>query len=304
MNHHVPLVPFPSVSIAEWVGFNRGSAIGLFLYRHLQARNILEFPDYGGGDLTLEQRREGLREAVYFQKPLTALSIFLGVVALEDFIRDFGGRLANESRIVVAFPGLVDLKAKVVQRAPQKAFKQLDRDPISFIDPEEINQAFFAAIGVAPIPIIEYQKLRDLAVIRHTVAHHGSVIRPIDVARFQYFIVHPNQTLNPPRDFVEETLKYLWTIGRALEVCVRDAIFAKLLPTFSNDWQQNPPNELIELIEFFDYFGFIESTNVTVGYSELGSELRLQQEVEQKRIKGVLIERCLNDLQHNYSQSV
>jgi hypothetical protein len=64
MNRHVPLVPFPNVGVAEWVSFNRGSAIGLYLYRHLQARDILEFPDYGEGDLTPEQRREGLNEAI------------------------------------------------------------------------------------------------------------------------------------------------------------------------------------------------------------------------------------------------
>jgi hypothetical protein len=53
-----PMIPFPDAPVGEWVAIRTDTAAGLFAYRHLQAVRLLDIPDYGGGDLTHEQRRE------------------------------------------------------------------------------------------------------------------------------------------------------------------------------------------------------------------------------------------------------
>ncbi len=47
-----PTVTLPDVVISEWTALRTNSATGLFAYRHVQAMDLLELPDYGDGDLT------------------------------------------------------------------------------------------------------------------------------------------------------------------------------------------------------------------------------------------------------------
>ncbi len=101
-----PSVAFPEPLMGEWVGMRTNSASGLFAHRQMQAIDLLELPDSGGGDVTFEQRREALQTAISFQKPLVALTIFLAVVALEDFVRDFGARPADHGLVSLYFPEL------------------------------------------------------------------------------------------------------------------------------------------------------------------------------------------------------
>ena len=141
-----PMIPFPDAPVSEWVGIRTDSATGLFAYRHHQAVNLLQMPDFGGGDLTHEQRREALRDAVNLHKPLAALAIFLGVVALEDFIRDFGARLADNTFIRELFPDLAAFRAEPIPRSADQAFKRLDTYRTGVIDPQAVKTPFSEAL--------------------------------------------------------------------------------------------------------------------------------------------------------------
>jgi hypothetical protein len=292
----IPTVPFPEVPLAEWNAFNTGTASGMFAYRQMQAINLLNLPDYGGGDLDEGQRKEALRWAVSLKRPLAALSLFLGVVALEDFIRDLATRLADTPSCQVIFPNLIDLRAKPVSRAPDKMFKRLDSDPAGILDPENINEAFKAAVGIEPVPAQEFWHLRDLALLRHTVAHHGGVIRQIDYPRFAHFIVAPGRVINPPLEFVKAELTYLYGLGRHIELRIRSGVFGRFLAAAGSGWSQNVPDEVVELIELFGFFGHFESTGVSMRYSEEGSELRNRQQAETDRIRNVILHKCIANL--------
>ncbi len=296
-----PTVILPDASIIEYTfGIRTNSSSGLFAYRQSQAKELLQLPDFGDGDLDTKQRREALDDAVNFQKPLAALAIFLGVVALEDFVRDFGARMADNTYINAHFPELVKLRSQPIYRTPDNAFKRLDTDLTGLIDPDDINKLFRKSINLEPIPVSEYARLRDLTLIRHTVAHHAAVIRHVDVPRFQYYIVKSGQVINPPVDFVRETIGYLYESGRTIEKAILNHVFSKVLPTLSPDWDTTRPTELLELIEFFNYFGFIETTNSPVGYAEPGTPEHDRMTEEEARIKEKLIVRCIQDLRERF----
>jgi hypothetical protein len=297
-----PTVELPSTAIAEWFAIPTNTSTGLFVYRYTQAIDLLDLPDFGDGDLDQAQRKEALREAVAFKQPLTALALFLGVVALEDFVRDLIARMVDVPVLQVAFPNLAAIRSKPIGRSPEERFKRLDTDPAGFVDPEKVNELFQEALGVFPISPSEYWHIRDLALIRHTVAHHAATIRPIDVPRFCHFIVKAKTVINPPPDFVKSELHYLYKVGRQIEVSARNAVFAKILASEGPGWSISPSRTVIELIEFFAFFGYIESTNVPVGYSEPDSDLRRRQEVEAARVHRSLIEKCVDDLKALYGE--
>jgi hypothetical protein len=297
----LPIIPFPEAQVYEWNGLRTNSASGLFAYRHLQAVHLLESPDFCGGDMTHEQRSDALRRAVNHHKPLTALAIFLGVVALEDFVRDFGARMADNIHVRLNFPALEELRAKPILRPANQAFMRLDTDPTGVVDPQKVNDLFQKSLGVEPIPAPEYARLRDLALIRHTVAHHAAVVRSIDVPRFQYYILRPGQVINPPVDFVKETLTYLYRIGRAIEEAVMSRVFKAILPSLGTNWWNARPTELLELIEFFDFFGFLEPAVGPVGYAEPGTPEHDRMREDAALIKEKLIVRSILELQRLYA---
>lgn len=121
----------------------------------------------------------------------------------------------------------------------------------------EVNARYRTVLGVEPVPVAEFARLHDLAIIRHTVAHHGSVIRQIDVPRFQYYSVTPGALINPPPAFVRETSNYLYQIGAGFELAVRNHVFTRVIASLAPDWSKPPPQLLVDLIEAFDYFGIL-----------------------------------------------
>ena len=286
----------PEARVGEWSFIDTRTASGLFAYRNMQATGLLDFPDFGGGDLNTEQRRDALATAVSFHKPLAALSLFLGVVALEDFVRDLVARMAENSEISQLFPSLRELRSEPRTRAPDQTFRRLETDPAGVVDPEEINAVFRLALAVSPIAPREYWHLRDLALLRHTVAHHAAVIRQVDLPRFRHFIVQPGRVINPPPEFVKAELHYLYQIGRTVEKAVCEVVFREAVAAIGRGWSEAPDPRIVRLIRFFAYFGYIETTTAPVGYSEPGTPLRQQQERESERIHKVLVARCVADL--------
>lgn len=291
-----PQVPLPEAQVGEWSAIDTRTATGLFAYRSMQASGLLVLPDFGGGDLNAEQRREALVSAISFHKPLAALSLFLGVVALEDFVRDLVARMAENLELAQLFPQLAKLRSQPKARAPDQAFRRLDTDPAGVVDPEEINAVFQQALGVTPIAAQEYWHLRDLALLRHTVAHHAAVIRQVDLPRFRHFIVQPGRVINPPPDFIKAELLYLYQLGRKVEMAVRAVVFREAIAAVGGGWSKAPDPRIVQLINFFAFFGYLESTTVTVGYSEPGSQVRQSQERESERIQAVLLARCIAEL--------
>ena len=295
-----PQVVLPEAPVSEWSAVDTRTSSGLFVYRHRQAARLLDLPDFGGGDLDSEQRREALVTAISFHKPLAALSLFLGVVALEDFVRDLVARMAEVPELLRWFPLLANFRSQPRARTPDQTFRRLDTDPAGVVDPEEINSVFQEALGVPPIPSREYWHLRDLALLRHTVAHHAAVIRHVDVPRFRYFQVQAGHVINPPAAFIKAELLYLYRLGREVEASVRDVVFRRAIADAGTGWSQRPDISVERLIEFFAYFGYIESTTVPVGYSEPDTALRQQQESETARIRAALLARCIEDLASKY----
>jgi hypothetical protein len=290
------MIPFPEAMVGEWTAWSRGTASGLLLHRHAQALDLLSLPDFSLGDLDEVGRREALDRHVEVKTPLTALSLFLGVVALEDYVRDFGARLAENEDLTSLFPELTKLALKQVVKPNRPVFARTDSDAYNYTDPEQLNGAFLEAIGIAPIPPSEHPKLRDLALLRHTVAHHASVIRAVDVTRFQFYEVYAGQSINPPSSFVKETLRYLWRVSRAIEVGVRNVVFARVLEEQPLDWWREPPPIMLRLFDFFGYFGFLETAQGPVGYISSESPYYERAKAEGERITASLIGRCVAEL--------
>jgi hypothetical protein len=297
----VPNVPFPEEPVGEWTICRPFTAPGLFCYRIDQALSLLQLPDYGGGDLDATQRSEALQRAIAFQRPLAALVIFLNVVALEDFIRDLGARLADNQNLSSYFPHVSQLRMISTKPNPSRPFARLDRDPVTLMDPVEVNKLYQRCLGVEPIPSSEHSKLRDLALLRHTVAHHGAVIRSVDVQRFQYYIVQPGHIINPPVSFVHDVCTDLYRIGRTFEESVKTRIFSVVIPTLGPSWEERRPPPLLNLIGLFNYFGKLVTSNGPVGTPPPGTEMERQMREEGIRDREELIRLCIDDLRNIYT---
>jgi hypothetical protein len=51
-----PQIQLPEAQLGEWSAIDTRTSTGLFAYRSMQASGLLNLPDFGGGDLTAEQR--------------------------------------------------------------------------------------------------------------------------------------------------------------------------------------------------------------------------------------------------------
>jgi hypothetical protein len=289
-------VIFPFVPVGEWTITRPFTSPGLFVYRHLQALDLLDFPDFGDGDMTREQRREALDRHVNLQRPLTAIVIFLNVVALEDFIRDFGMRLSNIETLDTYFPNISALRLTPQRPNPDKPSKQLDKDPAPLMDFEKLNELYSSSIGVSPINITDFPRLYDLTIIRHCIAHNGSMIREVDLPRFQYYSIIANHVINPPTDFVKETCSFLYKTGRHYEHSIRDIIFETVIKSLNTDWDETKPQILLDLIQLFNFFGKIPTS------PNIFSEDREVRERDNENKFNELIDSCLKDLSEHYKK--
>ena len=291
-------VPFPNVPIGEFTVTRPFTAPGLFAYRHIQAEQLLTFPDMGGGDMSAEQRREALERMVSVHRPLTALVLFLNIVALEDFIRDLGARLADVPDLEAHFPSVCELRP-TLRKNPQPYARQ-DRDPAPLSDWAEVNKLYRRVFGVEPIPSVEIAKLHDLALVRHTVAHNAALVRPIDAPRFQYWEVQPNSLLNPPTDFVRAMSALLYRTGRDFEVAVANRLFGVILAKAPPNWFEKPPTLVVALIELFNWFGKLLTDNeppLIPGSRDYEEQIRARAASSRSK----LLELCLEELKAQYA---
>ena len=296
----MPLAPFPSVPCGEFTIARPFTAPGLFFYRHMQAANLLRFPDCAKSDLSTEQRRSALLQHVSAHRPLAALVLFLGVVALEDFIRDLGVRLAEVNGLEKYFPKLIDLRLERVR--PKHRYSQVVKDPAIFSDWTDVNKLYARVIGVTPLQQVDLPKLHDLAIIRHTVAHHAALIRPVDIDRFQYWSMHPNSLINPPVEFVQNISHFLYQTGRGFEKSVASQIFASVIQYENADWFENPSELILALIETFNWFGNLlteEGDEPTPVFGELNYEKVIKAVDAANKTRLTLL--CLQELKLRHS---
>jgi hypothetical protein len=291
-------VPFPNVPIGEFTVMRPFTAPGLFAYRHIQADNLLQFPDMAGGDMSAEQRREALERMVSLHRPLAALVLFLNIVALEDFIRDLGARLAEVPGLDSHFAIVSELRPTLRKNPPPYA--RQDKDPAPLSDWGEVNKLYGRVLGVEPVPSGELPRLHDLALVRHTVAHHAALVRPIDAPRFQYWDVQPNSLIDPPIEFVREMSALLYRTGRDLEVAVSNRLFSVILAKAPPNWFEDPPQLVVALIELFNWFGKLLFDNVTpLMPGSPNYEEHARARATSSRAK--LMALCIEDLRHQYA---
>ena len=299
-------VPFPNEPVSEWTVCRPFTAPGMFAFRHLQADHLTHFPDFAAGDMTPEQRREALDRAVTLHRPLTALVIFLNVVALEDLIRDLGARLAEVVGLSAFFARIDRLRLTPKSPNPSNPSARLDEEPVSYTDFQAVNALYLDVLDVEPISPAEFPRLYDLALVRHTVAHHGAIFRQIDLPRFQYYDVVPGQLINPPVAFVKATCGYLYSIGDRFEKAVREKVISGVVPKLDSSWVSTPPKLLLDLIELFNYFGkLVPSSGLAVkavqkSVQSVDDVLALIKE-ESERVKKQLICLCIDELGASYA---
>jgi hypothetical protein len=294
----VPREIFPNIPIGEFTVTRPFTAPGLFAYRHMQAEGLLHFPDFGGGDMNAEQRKEALAQMVSVRRPLAAIVLFLGVVGLEDFIRDLGARLADVPGLEHHFPNISTLRP--VPKKNPLPFARQDRDPAPLSDWQEVNTLYEQAIGVVPLPVKDLPKLYDLALIRHTVAHHAALVRPIDVPRFQHWEMQENALINPPIDFVRQMLMLLYNTGRGFETAVADRVFAELISHQPSNWHESPSELVLKLIETFNWFGKLLTDNGAIpmpGTPNYEQEMHARSDANRAR----LTQQCIDELKNRHA---
>lgn len=101
-------------------------ALGLLVERITQAQELLHPVDLGPGTLSREERADALERFHVIGTTVTALSLFMSVVALEDYVRDLGGRLTGNALIARHFPELVVMQATPLPQQAAAPFKRLD----------------------------------------------------------------------------------------------------------------------------------------------------------------------------------
>ncbi|MEJ5226826.1 hypothetical protein [Thermodesulfovibrio sp.] len=300
----VSKIPFPNVPIAQRGAYRTFTAPGMFFYRHIQADSLLNIPKLDKEDIPPQDYHQVYDALLSFLFPLKALVIFLNVVALEDFMRDLGDRLADVEGLDAYFPKIKDLKISLKKPQKNKPHGRLDKDPVSYTDFEEINKLYFDCFGIEPFSTNDFPRLNDLVLIRHMVAHHGSIIREIDVPRFKYYSVNPRQIINPPIDFVKETCSFLYSTGQKFERTIRDRVFSEILPKLDKTWMTSPPKLLIDLIEVFDYFGETifstdqVPTNKNISFDNVFEIIKEESEI----IRRQLIALCIEKLKRDYGR--
>jgi hypothetical protein len=295
----MPREPFPSVPFGEFTITRPFTAPGLFAYRYMQADKLLHFPDFSDGDMDAEQRKEALTRMVNVHRPLAAIVLFLGVVALEDFIRDLCARLADMPDLINFFPNISQLQP-TLKKSP-KPYARPDKDPASLSDWPEVNSLLLNVIGIEPIAVANLPKLHDLALIRHTVAHHAALVRPLDVSRFQYWEVQANMVINPPVEFVQQISKFLYEIGRNFEEDIKNQLFRKVIDSQPTNWHENPCDLIVTLIETFNWFGKLLNDNNFEPFLIPGS-VGYEDEMQRRSAanKNKLTKLCIEELLKKY----
>lgn len=293
------MIDLPYAPVSEISPLRLDAALGRYYWRYMATGDLLSFPDLGGGDLSDAQRREALGRFVVLRRPLTALVLFWSVVSFEDFIRDFGTGLSKVTGITSCYPRVSDLSVAPRKKAPASNLMRPDEDAFSYLNLGQLNHNYQNVLGIQVVEPGHESRLTDLAILRHTVAHHGAVVRPVDEPRFTYYKVQPERVINPPPEFVRETATFLYEIIRQFVGRVKAEVFSRMVAPLGPIDPAKPPRHVVELIEVFDYFGKLPdarpliSPEVLTQGPEAIAEYLLR---EQRAIREEILRACLSDL--------
>lgn len=253
-NASAPKIDFPTALVGEWTPFPVKFPLGLFGYRISQAVRLLDWPaPYDLEKVPDEERRRIKDGFLQLRHPITALGLFLGVVALEDFVRDLLHRLREDDFVGSHFPEFQKLTAKSIEKE------------FSNIRPEEWNDKLFSIIDLKPIPKEELPHIGDLVLLRNAIAHYGSLTPEKYRDKFNYWDVKIGQLINPPASFVRTELNYIFHLGQKIHEETRRIVFRRIIEKMGCGWSRNPSPDILRLIELFCFFGFLEQARGAVG---------------------------------------
>lgn len=242
-----PKIDFPTALVGEWTPFPVKFPLGLFGYRISQARRLLEWPaPYDLEKVSDEERRRIKDGFLQLRHPITALGLFLGVVALEDFVRDLLHQLRADDFVVSNFREFQELTPETIE----KNFKHLR--------PKCWNKDFLKIMGFKPVPTKEISHVADLVRLRNAIAHYGSLTPEAYRDKFKYWNVKIGQPINPPASFVRTELNYISHLGQKIHEETRRIVFRRIIEKMGCGWSRNPSPDILRLIELFCFFGFLE----------------------------------------------
>jgi hypothetical protein len=246
-----PKIDFPTALVGEWTPFPVKTPLGLFDYRISQAQRLLEWPDQNGLEKVPDEERRRIKDGfLQLGHPITALGLFLGVVALEDFVRDLLHQLRQDDLVSSNF---LELQNQDIE----KSFKHLR--------PKCWNKDFLRIMGFKPVPTKEISHVADLVRLRNAIAHYGSLTPEAYRDKFKYWDVKIGQPINPPASFVRTELNYIFHLGQKIHEETRRIVFRRIIEKMGCGWSRNPSPDILRLIELFCFFGFLEKARGPVG---------------------------------------
>ncbi len=277
----------PTEKVVHFPPLDQYSPKKMYEYRLMKSFFNLQLPDVGGGDLNEVQRRDWLKKILAFQTPILALTLFQGVVALEEYIRELSNGLGQIEKLdaIDAFKkiNILPVKLKNSVNYPSESL-EVDKP---MLNPYKVNKRFKEALNIEPLSNVD--RLMDLILLRHIIAHNASNIRQIDIVRFQYYEVEANHIFTPTEEFVRDTLVYLNKVGNEFHQTVLDRVLELLKAEFMES-EKFSSSALVEKIVFL--FGYpladlgllsddrIQETTIFTQEEELRNYLEYRKKLE------------------------
>lgn len=219
---------FPNVPMGEVTVFPLRSPYGLFGFRLAEAAKLLQIPLPNHGAQSSDNPIQSRDLFLGLCRPITSLSLFFSVVALEDFARDIHAELYVEEvereKIKKCRTSLIDHLKRLAKRCDGLAFM-----------PEESD------------------RLNDLVELRNIIAHYGGLVPPD--RKFLYWKVDPSHPLNPPASFVLGEIRFIADMAGRAHEAVRDEVLRRHISAAGPGWSRAPSDEILRLIEVFAFFG-------------------------------------------------
>jgi hypothetical protein len=263
-------IAFPQAQVGEWTVFRKETPFGMFFYKLHQAANVTSVANFNIPNSCGKSAKDYESEHPEVVQPLTALAVFMHVVALEDLLRESGVFLVTINELM-KLKGIKKLTQVPVQQ--KHPHQRTQKDSFSLLDLEQLNDHYQAVLGIAAVEKADISRLRDLILMRHIVAHNAAIVREVDQGRFQYYAVPVGISLNPTAEFVRDTTSFISAVARQFIEKIRAVVFQKAFSMLP-DWRDTPCDRINELIAQFDYFGLIpQSTALQRSVHERETEL-------------------------------
>lgn len=234
---------FRQYCTSEVVFYDIRAPIGMFTYRLLNARSFID----PRNEKHNASKKEHLDAEIALNKPKSSLALFLIIVAFEDYIRDFLDGFSRISGINNYYFNASGLRLRP-KKNPSKGMS--DSFHLSAVDINKKLKTYFNFEVTSSTD--ECNKLDDLIVIRHIVAHFGSFVDSFNQTRFKYYDIGTDQILNPTLDQVHEIFDFFWALVAKIEDGVRDDIFIKIKTRHPDDWKNQEITA--ELLKHFSMF--------------------------------------------------